>query len=60
MARYLVTHPNGDGVAAPTFEIHSFGDDPEAELIALAAGVATDHPALEGTAAVLESVCSLT
>ena len=52
--RYLMTLPVGGGaVAGPTFEPHRLGPDPKAELAALAAKVAVDHPALGHVAELL-------
>jgi hypothetical protein len=47
LAHFLVHQDLGDGThAAPTFEIYEFGDDPEAELRALADTVNTTYPDL--------------
>lgn len=48
VARYLSDQPIGDGlVAGPTFEVVDLGPDPGTALAGLAAGVSSDHPALE-------------
>jgi hypothetical protein len=55
-ARHLMTLPGGDGhVAGPTFELYVLGPEPKAELAALAAGVALDHPTLSNVAELLAS-----
>jgi hypothetical protein len=52
--RYLMTLPVGGGlVAGPTFEPGRLGSDPKAEVAALAAAVAADHPDLAHVAELL-------
>jgi hypothetical protein len=55
VARYLTELPVGDGqVAGPTFEVHEFSEEPVAELRAMVAKLAPQHPPLASIAALFD------
>jgi hypothetical protein len=57
LAEYLVTLPTPGGVAAPTFEVWEFGDDPDGELRAMAGDLRSAHPGLDAPLVLLDTMC---
>ena len=57
VAEYLVTLPIPGGVAAPTFEVWEFADDPDGELRAMASDLRAAHPGLDAPLGLIDTVC---
>lgn len=57
IAQHLVRQETPAGLAAPTFEIHEFGPDPDAELLALATDAAATWPEIAAPAAAIQAMC---